>query len=119
KSSDIKTHSKEQALAWTLNLGLSRSKYKELRNMSNVQGIKQYLSYYNIRLAKIACYPPRETVTISDTHASIKLQALLDLTVCRILETYNIDTNFEKRNLKLISKWGFDGASCQNLHEQT
>lgn len=75
-----------------MSLDLSRSKYEELRNMSNMQGIRQNPSYYQIRLAKKACYPPKETITISDTQASIKLQALFDLTICRLIEACNIDT---------------------------
>lgn len=43
KKVEIKMHSKEQALALMLNLGLSRSKYEELRNISNIQGISQYI----------------------------------------------------------------------------
>lgn len=118
KRFEVKTYSGKQALALTLNLDLSRSKYEELRHMSNVQGITQYPSYYQVKLAKKDCYPSKETITVTDTHASIKLQALLDLTVCRLIEAYNIDTCFEKRNLKLISKWGFDGASCQSFYKQ-
>lgn len=111
-------YSKEKALALMLHLDLSRSKYEDLRDISNLQSIKQYPPYYQIRLAKKDCYPPKEAITISDVHASIKLQALLDLTVCRLFEACNIDKRFEKQNLKLISKWGFDGASCQSLYKQ-
>lgn len=115
---EVKMYSKEKAVALMLNLGLSKSKYEELRKMSIEQGINPYPSYYQIQLAKKDCYPPKEAIAISDTYASIKLQSLLDLTTYRLLETCNIETYSEIRNLKLISKWGFDGASCQSLYKQ-
>ncbi|EFN83826.1 hypothetical protein EAI_00114, partial [Harpegnathos saltator] len=87
--------------------------YEELRNISNIQGIKQYPSYYQIRLAKKDCYRSKETITVSETYTSIKLQALLDITFSRLVEAHNINTH---QNLKLISKWGFDGTTCQSLY---
>ncbi|KMQ93690.1 dna-mediated transposase [Lasius niger] len=51
--------------------------------------------------------------------ASVELQAILDLTVDRILKTRQ-DINFkELGKLTLICKWGFDGASGQSLYNQS
>lgn len=75
---EIKMYSKEKALAFMLTLDLSKSKYKELRKMSIQQVVNPYPSYYKVQLAKESCYPPKEAITISETHSSIKLQALLD-----------------------------------------
>lgn len=118
KKHEVKLYSKEEALALMLNLGLSKLKYEVLRKMSIEQGINPYPSYYQIQLAKKDCYPSKEAITISDTYASIRSQALLDLTTYRLFQTCNIETHSEIQNLKLISKWGFDGASCQSLYKQ-
>lgn len=74
-------------------------------------GVHLYPSYYQIQLAKKDCYPSKEMMIFTDTHAEIELQALLDLTIQRLLKALKINTNEEFKNFKLISKWGFDGAS--------
>lgn len=56
-------------------------------------------------------------MTITETIASINLKAILDLTSERILTIceQNLDSHM---NLKLICKWGFDGASNQSTYKQ-
>lgn len=57
-------------------------------------------------------------MTFTETHAEIELQALLDLTIQRLWKALKIDTNEKLQDLKLISKWGFDGASGQSFYKQ-
>lgn len=113
-----KTYSREKALALMISLNLSKSKYVQLRMTSMEHGVDLYSSYYQIQLAKKDCYPSKEMMTFTDTHAEIELQALLDLTIQRLLKTLKIDTNEEFQDLRLISKWGFDGASGQSFYKQ-
>lgn len=83
------------------------------------EGKNVFPSYYQIQCAKSICYPPKEKIHISDSSASVELQAILDLTVDRILKTCQ-DIDFEELGkLTLICKWGFDGASGQSLYNQS
>lgn len=113
-----KIYSREKALALMISLNLSKSKYIQLRMTSIEHGVNLYPSYYQIQLAKRDCYPLKEMMIFTETHAEIELQALLDLTVQRLWKTLKIDTNEKLLNLKLISKWGFDGASGQSFYKQ-
>lgn len=75
------------------------------------------MSYYKIQQAKLACYPPKNNMIITETISSIDLQAILDLTSERLLTV--CEQNLDRRmNLKLICKWGFDGASNQSTYKQ-
>lgn len=113
-----KTYSREKALALMISLNLSKSKYIQLRMTSMEHGVNLYPSYYQIQLAKKDCYPSKEMMTFTETHAEIELQALLDLTIQRLWKALEIDTNEKLQDLKLISKWGFDGASGQSFYKQ-
>lgn len=113
-----KMYSREEALALMISLNLSKSKYIQLRITSIKHGVDLYPSYYQIQLAKKDCYPSKEMMTFTDTYAEIELQALLDLTIQRLFKALKID-NIEKfQDMKLISKWGFDGASGQSFYKQ-
>lgn len=57
-------------------------------------------------------------MTVTDSSAKIALQALLDLTVNRIFETIRSPDAIQDKQLILISKWGFDGASNQSRYKQ-
>lgn len=49
------------------------------------------LSYYKIKQTKSQCYPGKENITISEGGAAIKLLALLNLTVSRLLNVIALD----------------------------
>lgn len=110
-------YTKEKALAIMLALKLSQSRYLALRKLSVEDGKNRYPSYHDVLTAKKECYPPEEDITITETYAEIKLQALLNLTVQRLIQTLKIDIH-EACKLRLICKWGFDGASGQSLYKQ-
>lgn len=65
---------------------------------------------------KLDCYPPKQSVSVTDSSARITHQALLDITVTRILQSLSDDV--QNKQLTLISKWGFDGASNQSRYKQ-
>lgn len=48
----------------------------------------------------------------------INLQAILDLTTQRLVATFPNQFLLEVQQLRLISKWGFDGASDQSSYKQ-
>ena len=111
--------SKEKALAIFVILNSTKAEYQTVRKILTDEGKNIFPSYYQIQRAKSVCYPSKEKIHISDSSASIELQAILDLTVDRILKTCQ-DINFEEvGNLTLICKWGFDGASGQSLYNQS
>jgi hypothetical protein len=48
-------------------------------------GHKVFPSFNSIRQAKLHCYPPEEQIFVTETHAEIKLQAVLNKTVERLI----------------------------------
>lgn len=109
-------YSPEKALGLLVSLKLSKFQYLSLRESANELHPGMYPSYYKVKQAKQDCYPRKEDITVTEQGAHIKLQALLDLTVSRIIEAHNLQLS--KSNLKLISKWGYDGASGQSHYKQ-
>lgn len=111
--------SPEKALGLLLSLKLSKWQYITLRETTIREGLKDiYPSYYRLQKSKLQCYPPKTFVTVTDSSARIALQALLDLTVNRILESLPSTNVIQSKQLELTSKWGFDGASNQSRYKQ-
>lgn len=109
----------EKALGLLLSLKLSKWQYITLREAAIREGAKDiYPSYYKVQQTKLHCYPPKQSVSVTDSSARITLQALLDITVTRILQSLSDYADVQNKQLKLISKWGFDGASNQSLYKQ-
>lgn len=108
--SEHSAYTPEKALALSISQNLSKWQYINLRESASEQGASIYPSYYKLKQAKLNCYPAKEDVTITEGGASIKLQALLNLTALRLLEGMEFNLT-SKADLKLICKWGFDGAS--------
>ncbi|CAB3229478.1 unnamed protein product [Arctia plantaginis] len=91
----------EKALGLLLSLKLSKWQYITLREATIWAGAKDiYPSYYKVQQTKLDCYPPKQSVSVTDSLARITLQALLDITVTRILQSLSDDVQN-----KLISKW--------------
>lgn len=111
-------YTKEKALAVMISLQLSKLKYIRLREISIEHGVNPYPSYYKVQQAKQDCYPPAKAIRITDTSAEINLQAVLDLTVHRMLKVFDIEKHHEIDKFILISKWGFDGATGQSIYKQ-
>lgn len=72
--------------------------------------------------AKCKCYPDKSSITVTECSAEVKLQALLDHTIQRILfnqmdviKSLNSENLY---NLNLICKWGCDGSSSQSIYKQ-
>lgn len=110
------TMQEDQALALTASLDLSKWKYLTLRSALSQQ--LKLPSYYKLLEAKQRCYPDTRDIEVSEHLVKVKLQALLDVTTRRILQVVGDDLNMCSENLKLTSKWGFDGSSAQSNYKQ-
>lgn len=108
--------SSEKALGTMLSLKLTKWQYNTMKKSVQEEGFDIFPSYYSIQKAKSECYPPKEDIEITDMSAQIKIQSLLDKTVERLIKIVEIGD--DKNKLKLISKYGFDGASNQSNYKQ-
>ncbi|CAH2098980.1 unnamed protein product [Euphydryas editha] len=104
-----------ESLALITALKLSKWQYLTLRSTLSGKDISNLPSYHKVLSAKKSCYPP--DITVSERGVTIKLQSVLDLTVKQILRVIGYQ-DFPSNSLKLISKWGFDGASSQSAYKQ-
>lgn len=117
-----KTLSKEAALSLFVEQKLTKSQYQGLRNISLENHCSLYPPYRVISEAKNECYPSKTDIIITESSAEVKLQALLNHTVTRILLTQGDVikslTPDNVNDLKLICKWGCDGSSGQSVYKQ-
>lgn len=96
---------------------MSKFQYNLLRAHTISKNCKIFPTYYQIINAKNYCNPEPNSITVTPTSASVKLQSLLDHTTQRILQTKELN-NLENCNLVLTSKWGCDGSSGQSQYKQ-
>lgn len=109
--------SNDQALALMVDANLTTHQYSIIREQSKLIKKKLYPPYYKVKAAKKLCYPSE--INISETHAEVKLQSLMDHTILRLCKVQEevLKTIKELRNLDIIVKWGCDGAE-QNRYKQ-
>ncbi|XP_043471258.1 uncharacterized protein LOC122504283 [Leptopilina heterotoma] len=117
-----KQMTKEVALSIVIENQLSKNMYNGIRSNSIRHLCKLYPSYKNVLQAKKECYPSCYDLSVTECKAEVKLQALLDHTVQRILLVQNdviqrLPQN-DVKNLHLICKWGCDGTSAQSRYKQ-
>lgn len=109
----VEPSASQPSTSWS---GVARS---EIRSTLFHNSVTVLPSYYKLLKSKQNCYPPKQDITVTEQSAKIKLQALLDLTAKRILNIENVPFDPSNRSdLKLISKWGFDGSSSQSNYKQ-
>lgn len=99
-----------EALSMFIEADLSTRQYNIIRGY-----IPNMLPCYDkIQEAKKECYPQQDSITVTETSAEIKLQALMDHTASRLLtdleELLSSLNENERSSLVLLSKWGCDGA---------
>lgn len=102
---------------------LTKKQYKVIRSSLKENNCRLYPNYEAVRAAKELCYPPRSSITITESSADIKLQDLLDhtckhilLTQRDIMKSLNMETTVIKADL--ICKWGCDESSGQSEYKQ-
>lgn len=114
----LKEYTPDEAVALTMDMKLTKRQYDTMRFGSKKRNCRLYPTYSNIFDAKNQCYPPNEFVRVSEMGFKIDLQAILDLTTKRLVETFPSQFLQQVQKLRLISKWGFDGASAQSSYKQ-
>lgn len=116
----VKTFSTDAALALLVDLKLSKPQYELLRKQSIERNADLLPPYYRVADCKQKCYPPKDCIKLSDYGAEIELQALLDHTIQRIIETCDkkLFDDIVEPNFEACFKWGMDGASSQSLYKQ-
>lgn len=121
KNINIIPYTPREALAFMLDTDMSKASYHLTRTQAKLRGVDLYPSYDRVKEAKRECYPSSDFITITDTKSEIKLQALLDHTVNRIIEMQKDVLLSLRPNLwsKLILiKWGCDGSSGHSMYKQ-
>lgn len=107
-----------QALQMFVEADLSRRQYEIIRATNP----KHFPCYDLLLKAKQECYPPEESMNVTDTSAESNLQCLMDLTVTRLsifLEEVLITLNEEERkSLTIICKWGCDGSQQSKFKQK-
>lgn len=100
---------------------MSKHQYLLVRKFINTKlAFKLFPSYENILAAKKKRYP--EQISVSESHAEVELQSLLDNTASCILELQKsviesiTDSSADK--LTLVGKWGFDGSTGHSEYKQ-
>lgn len=114
--------SQDEALSLLIETRLSKHQYQLLQQTSRGKKCKLFPHYSNVLQAKKRCYPKDTEITITESKASVTLQALLDHTVDRILsiqaEAVEALPSDTVCNLELKCKWGCDGTSSQRNYKQ-
>lgn len=111
--------SKEEALSVYVNTDLTKQQYIDIRSCTNKLAPNLFPCYDYVRAAKEPCYPNRDSITVSDIHVKIDLQALLDTTMSRLMQLATVnDNDRDLYYLTLVVKWGCDGASGQSNYKQ-
>lgn len=112
------SYSPERALALLIDISLSKHGYTILRQTSKELGSDIFPTYDQILEQKKLCYPT--DINISETSATVKLQALLDHTTERIFLTKSeTDLKSMSNQFVLLSKWGCDGSSGHSTFKIT
>lgn len=116
-------YTSDEALALYVDMKSTKRQYQLMysgakRRMERM--ILMYPSYRQILSAKKRCYPSNDATIITEMGFKLELQALLDLTVQRLIDTLPIQLKEQNtaKKLCLISKYGFDGASSQSNYKQ-
>ena len=112
----------DEALAYFINNRFTKQQYVNTRLGAKERRSDIYPPYNTLVKAKLACYPPSEAITVSETSAEIQLQALLDHTISRLVsvqeEVFERVLNCDPMIFKLICKWGCDGSGGHKQYKQ-
>lgn len=113
-----KVYTPDEAVALTMDVKFSKRQYDIAYFGAKERNCRLYPPYYKVLTARKRCYPPSEFIHISELGFKIDLQAVLDLTASRLVETFPPQFDAQVQKLCLVSKWGFDGASSQSQYKQ-
>ncbi|XP_048005624.1 uncharacterized protein LOC125241277 [Leguminivora glycinivorella] len=110
----------DEALAYYIDSKSTTHTYKMTRKWSMKAGHYEYPSYHCLRKAKLECYPAEEHIHVTENRVEINLQALLDKTAERLVQSQRevIGNLPSSTSLRLISKWGCDESSGHSTYKQ-
>lgn len=79
-----------------------------------------YPSFYSLGKSKASFCLSDEHISVTETRAEIKLQAILNKTTERLIEAQSEDIRsvLPRTSYTLISKWGCDGRSEHSTYKQ-
>lgn len=112
---------KEKALAMYVDNKLTKDTYIDIQQTAKSHNANIFPPYNTLLEAKKACYP--KDIEITEISGTIPLQSLVDHTINRLTVVLH-DVLKSQRNtydpntLKVIFKWGCDGASGQSRYHQ-
>ncbi|KAF0313394.1 hypothetical protein FJT64_016052 [Amphibalanus amphitrite] len=111
-----KTLSADEALVLLFNTNMTRAAYQEVRETSKDHVADIFPPYNFVLDAKKRCHPAG--VVVDDRGASVPVQQLLDHTASRLctLQESVIQSSAAQGSLILTSKYGFDGATGQQVY---
>ncbi|CAH0559356.1 unnamed protein product [Brassicogethes aeneus] len=78
--------SSDEALAYYVDSKCTSHSYKQTRKWSLKAGHKVFPSYQSLSNSKKLCYPSDDNISVTETRAQIKLQAILDKTAERLIQ---------------------------------
>lgn len=114
----ITKHLPSKALLHFVEADMTRKQYE----VTHAANKNIYSCYSLLRKVKQECYPPEESIHVTETRCDIKLQNLLDHTsaqLCEYLDEVLENLNeVQRKNLELLSKWGCDGSQQQTFKQK-
>lgn len=112
----------DEALSLIVEGKMTKGQYQLIRSVSVNKNCKLYPPYGFVLDSKKKCYPAKSEISVTESGATVGLQALLNHTAERILMVQSdvIRSLPENKvgNLELICKWGCDGTSGQSTYKQ-
>lgn len=99
----------EKALTMFVEANLTKTQYEIIR-----ETVGNLPCYSILQQQKKKCYPPKEAFHVTETSAEVDIQALVNHTAQRLLESLQevlcLLTDEERNSLNMICKWGCDGS---------
>ena len=112
----------EEAVAFFIDARLTKKSYTLMQQGAKYRNANIYPNYNILLDAKKRCYPTEENIVITDISAEVNLQALVDHTAKRIVQSQDeLLKNFSRSltdRLTLMYKWGCDGSSGHSTYKQ-
>lgn len=122
QKNEMRALSSDEALALYVDGKQTKHFYKLQRKTAMNVGHYLYPSYYSLQKSKRACCPAEEFVKITETSAEVSVQAILDLTVHRLLsvqkDVLKRVVSLDITNFNIFIKWGCDGSSGHSRYKQ-
>lgn len=107
----------EKALSMLIKNDLSKSQYLSIRD--DLSSFVSLPGYHALLKEKEKTYPEKSQWQVTESHAEVSLQGVLDHTVTRLASIIQGEMFENLHEIRLISKWGMDGSSGHANYRQT